>query len=86
VVGEGELIESKERPDEGREDEEDVYGCEEVVFQAKLKIGEGEIENEVKSKRQRDRPRERSFKELVKHRAIGNSDDGVQNWPYNSKN
>jgi len=86
VVGEGELIEGKECPDEGGEDEEDVYGGEEVVLEAKLKIGKGKVENEVQREWERDRPRERSFKELVKHRAERYRDDGVQNWPYNSKN
>jgi len=51
-----------------------------------LKIGKGEIENEVEREWERDRPRERSFKDLVKHRAERYRDDGVQNWPYNSKN
>jgi len=51
-----------------------------------LKIGKGKVENEVQREWERDRPRERSFKELIKHGSIRHRDDGVQNWPYNSKN
>jgi len=85
VVGEGELIESKECPDEGGEDEEDVDGREKVVLEPKLKIGKGEVEHEVQREWERDRPRERSFKELIKHCAIGHRDDGVQHTPHRAK-
>jgi len=86
VVGEGELIESKECPNEGGEDEENVYGGEEVVLEPKLKIGKREIENEVQREWERDRPRERSFfKGLVKNRAKGDGDDGVQYRPHWTK-
>jgi len=47
-------IDGNECPDERGEDEEDVYGCEEVVLEAKLKIGKRKIENEVEDKRQSD--------------------------------
>jgi len=86
VVGEGELIEGKECPDEGGEDEEDVYGGEEVVLEAKLEIGKGEVENEVEDKRQSHYRRQLLCVDFVKHCSIGNGDDGVQNRPYNSKN
>jgi len=85
VVGEGELIESKECPDEGGEDEEDVDGREEVVLEAKLKIDKREIENKVQREWERDRPRERSFKGLVKNRAIGHRDNSVENAPHRPK-
>jgi len=43
VVGEGELIESKECPDERGEDEEDINGREKVVLEPKLKIGKRRV-------------------------------------------
>jgi len=50
-----------------------------------LKIGKREIENEVQREWERDRPRERSFKELIKHRAKGDGDDGVEHAPHRPK-
>ena len=73
-------------PDERCEDEDDIDSCEKVVFEAKLKIGKGEVENEVQREWERDRPRERSFKELVKNRAKGDGNDSVQHRPHRPKN
>jgi len=85
VVGEGELIESKECPDEGREDEEDVYGREEVVLEAKLKIGKGKIENKVQCEWERDHEGQLACVGLVKYGSIRHRDDSVEHAPYRPK-
>jgi len=77
VVGEGELVESKECPNEGGEDEEDVDGGEEVVLEAKLEVGKGEIENEVQREWERDHEGQLACVGLVKHGSIRHRNNGV---------
>jgi len=72
-------------PNECGEDEKDIDGRKQVVFEAKLKIGEREIENEVEGKRQSNHCREFFCVDFVKYRAIGNGNNGVQHCPHRPK-
>ncbi len=45
-------IDGDERPDECGENKEDVYRGEEIVLEAKLKIGKRKVENKVECERQ----------------------------------
>ena len=74
-----------ERPDERREDEKDIYRREEVIFEAKLKIGKREIENEVQYKRQSNYCGQFFCVHLIKHGAVGNCNNGIQNHPHRPK-
>jgi len=66
-------------PDERGED--DVYGREQVVLDAKLKIGEREIENKIEDKWQSDYCGEFFRVNFVKHCAVGDGNNSVQHRP-----
>jgi len=85
VISERGAVESKERPDESGEDEEDADGREEIVFEGKLKIAKGEIENKVQCKRQCNYQGKLLCVDLIKHSSIRHRNDGIQHCPHRPK-
>ncbi len=79
-------IHGDERPDERAEDEEDVYRGEGVIFQPKLQIRIGEVEDEVEGERQGDDPRQGlGDKRLIEHLAERNGHDRVEDGPHRAE-
>ena len=70
-------VDCEERPDEGGEDEENINRRQKIILQAKLKRGEGEVENQVERERKRYEPRQFSGECFVKHRAVSYRDNGI---------
>ena len=82
---ETERIECIERPDERREDQQDVHGGEIVILQPELQVREREIENEVERKRQSDHPRQRARGGAVEDGTESNGDNRVQHRPHGAE-
>ena len=78
-------VDCEECPDEGGEDEEDVNRRQKIILQAKLKRGEGEVENQVEREWKRYEPRQFSGECFVKYRAVCDRDNDIQHRPHRSE-
>lgn len=78
-------INGAECPLEREEDEEDVCRGEEIIFKFELKIGEGEIENEIEGEWDGDRDRHCAGRGGVEHGSERYRDDDIQHRPHRPK-
>ena len=78
-------INRDKRPDEGREDEDNVDGGKIVILQTELEVGEGEIENEIENERQCHHERHFPFRCHPEDLAKRNGDHGVEQSPYGTE-
>ena len=75
-------INSNECPDESDKYEQNIYRCEEIVLETKLKIGKSKIEYEIECKRQSDYCREFLRINFVKYSSIRYGNNSVQYCPH----